>query len=124
MENAFIVLTTIYIMVFVVHLIDGNMIGRQDGVRANSNYMIFLPAFIALLFFFSRRKKYNVWSTLAQAVTLLYLIFTLVVQFLNANVILNCYKPILVSFVIIHSILYVCLFIDIVIYDRKHHTRL
>ncbi len=124
MENAFIVLTTIYIMMFVVHLIDGNMIGRRDGVRANSNYIISLPPFVGLLFFFSRRKKYNVWSTLAQAFTLLYLVFTLVVQLLNANVILSCYKPILVSFVVIHSILYVCLFVDIMVYDSKHHTRL
>ena len=123
MENAFIILITLFIFMFIVHLINGKMIGRHDGIRANSNCMVGLPYLASLLLFFTCRKKYHIWSCLGQIITLLYLIFTLFLQFFRSNTIIDSYKLILISFVVVHSILYLCLFIDIMIYDRKYHNR-
>ncbi len=123
MENAFIILITLFIFMFIVHLINGKMIGRYDGIRANSNCMVGFPYLASLLLFFTCRKKYNIWSCLGQIITLLYLIFTLFLQFFRSNTIIDSYKLILISFVVVHSILYLCLFIDIMIYDRKYHNR-
>ena len=123
MENAFIVFVTLFIMIFIVNLISGNMIGRHDGVRANSNCMIFLRQFPSMVLFFSRRKTYNLWSFLSQCTVVLYLIFSMITQIINANVIKIHYRPILISFVVIQSVLYLCLFIDILTYDHKHRDR-
>ena len=123
MENAIIVLITIFIMMFVVNLINGNIIGRRDGVRANSNFMVFLPCFLSSVLFFSCRKRYNVWSSSSQIIIIFYMLFTIFLHFLKASIIVNGYKPILISFVVIHSILYLCLFVDIMMYDRKYGNR-
>ena len=123
MENNIIVLITSFVMIFIVNLINGNMIGRHDGVRANCNCMVFLSQPITWLLFFSRRKKYNIWSCLAQTLTLLYFCFSIVLQILNENIILYHFKLILVSFIVIHVIFYACLFIDIMIYDYKYRNR-
>jgi len=123
MENAIIVLVTLFIMMFIVDLIAGNMIGRHDGVRGNSNYMIFLNSFLSVLLFFSCRKTYNLWSFLSQCTVVLYLIFSMITQIINANIIKIHYRTILISCVVIQSVLYMCLFIDILIYDHKHRDR-
>ena len=123
MENAITVLVTLFIMIFIVNLISGNMIGRRDGVRGNSNCMIFLSPFLSVSLFFSRRKTYNLWSFLSQCTVVLYLIFSMITQIMNANVIKIHYRPILISCVVIQSVWYLCLFIDILIYDNKHRNR-
>ena len=123
MENAIIVLVTLFIMMFIVDLITGNMIGRHDGVRGNSNCMIFLQPFLSVSLFFSRRKTYNLWSFLSQCTVVLYLIFSMITQIINANIIKIHYRTILISVVVIQSVLYMCLFIDILIYDHKHRNR-
>ena len=123
MENAIIVLITIFIMMFVVNLINGNMIGRHDGVRANSNFMVFLSCFASLFLFFSCRKRYNVWSSISQIITIFYVLLTIFLHFFKASIIVNGYKSILISFVVVHSILYLCLFVDIMMYDRKYGDR-
>ena len=123
MENAIIVLVTLFIMMFIVDLINGNMIGRHDGVRGNSNCMIFLQPFLSVSLFFSRRKTYNLWSFLSQCTVVLYLTFSMVTQIINANIIKIHYRTILISVVVIQSVLYMCLFIDILIYDHKHRNR-
>ena len=123
MENAIIVLVTLFIMMFIVDLINGNMIGRHDGVRGNSNCMIFLHPFLSVSLFFSRRKTYNLWSFLSQCTVVLYLTFSMVTQIINANIIKIHYRTILISVVVIQSVLYMCLFIDILIYDHKHRDR-
>ena len=110
-------------MMFIAHLINGNMVGRRDGVRANSNCMVLLPCFASLMLFFCISKKYNIWSCLGQVITVLYLLFTVFLQFFAADAITDGYKPILISFAVVHSILYLCLFVDIMVYDRKHHNR-
>ena len=123
MENAFIVFVTLFIMIFIVNLISGNMIGRHDGVRGNSNCMIFLQRFLSVLLFFSYRKTYNFWSLLAQCTVVLYLTFSMLTQVINANIIKDHYRAILISCIVIQSVLYICLFIDIMIYDHKHRDR-
>ncbi len=123
MENAIIVLCTVYIMMFVVHLIVGNMIGRHDGVRANCNFMVSLSSFFGLLFFLSCRKKYNVWSSVAQIITFFYMFLAVFLQLFNADMIIDGCKLILISFVVIHSVLFLCLFVDIMMYDHKYHNR-
>ena len=123
MENAITVLVTLFIMIFIVNLISGNMIGRRDGVRGNSNCMIFLYPFLSVSLFFSRRKTYNLWSFLSQCTVVLYLTFSMVAQIINANIIKIHYRTILISVVVIQSVLYMCLFIDILIYDHKHRDR-
>lgn len=123
MENAIIVLITVFIMMFVVNLINGNMIGRHDGVRANSNFMVCLSCLASLFLFFSCRKRYNVWSSISQIITILYVLFTIFLHLFKASMIVDGYKPILISFVVIHSILYLCLFVDIMMYERKYGNR-
>ena len=123
MENTIIVLVTLFIMMFLVGLINGNIIGRHDGIRGNSNCMIFLQPFLSVSLFFSRRKTYNLWSFLSQCTVVLYLIFSMITQIINANIIKIHYRTILISFVVIQSVLYMCLFIDILIYDHKHRDR-
>jgi len=56
METAIIVLITLFIMMFIVNLINGNMIGRRDGVRGTSNCMIFLQPFLSVPLFFRVAK--------------------------------------------------------------------
>ena len=116
-------LLTIFIMMFIVGLINGNMIGRHDGVRANSNCMVALPRAVDVLLFWSRRKKYNLWSVLSQLITILYFLFTSTIQLFKQDVILHCFKTILISFVIFHAVLYLCLFIDVLICDYKFKNR-
>ena len=123
MDHAIIVLITVFAMTYLVNLINGNMIGRQDGVRANSNCMVYLPRFLSALFFFSNRKVYTLWCFLAQLTVLLYFCFSITIQLLNQAVIREDYRPILISFVVIVSVLYLTLFIDVMIYDHKHRNR-
>ena len=75
-----VALTTVFVMMFIVHLINGNMIGRHDGMRANSLCMVRLSRLSRLILFLSPHKKYNVWSVLAQSITLLYLCFSVATQ--------------------------------------------
>ena len=123
MENAIIVLIALFGMMFIVNMISGNMIGRHDGVRANSNCMIFLQQFSSILLFFSHRKTYNLWSCLAQYTVVLCFVFSIFIQVFNADIIRDHYRPIMMLCVVIHSLLYICLFIDIMIYDHKHRNR-
>ena len=123
MENAIIVLITVFAMMFIVNLITGNMIGRYDGVRANSNCMLFWSCFAGLLLFLSCRKRYNVWSSISQIITIFYVLFTIFLHLFKASMIVDGYKPILIAFVVVHSILYLCLFVDIMMYDHKYGNR-
>jgi len=47
----------------------------------------------------------------------------MITQMINANIILSHYRTILISYVIIQSVLYLCLFIDILIYDHNRRDR-
>ena len=116
MENAIVVLMTLFTMTFIVNLINGNMIGRHDGVRANSNCMVRISRGASLLLFFSRRRIYNVWSFLGQCAAVLFLCFSMGAQAIRAEFIVNHYRPILISFVAIEATLYLCLFVDAMIY--------
>lgn len=121
--NYIVILITLYAMMFIVHLINGNMIGRHDGMRANSLCMVRLSRLSRLILFLSPHKKYNVWSVLAQSITLLYLCFSVATQMINANAVKEIFRPCLISFIVIHSTLFVCLFIDIMVHDSKHRNR-
>ena len=118
-----VLLTTVFLMMFLVNLISGNMIGRYDGVRGNSNCMVYLPRFLGVLFFLSKRKIYNFWSCLSQFAVYLCLFLSIVLHLLDSVVIRDNYRPILISFVVIVSALYLALFIDVMMYDHKHHNR-
>ena len=123
MDNVMIVLITVFAMMYLVNLMNGNMIGRRDGVRANSNCMVCLPHFLGALFFLSNRKGHNLWSRLSQHTVFLYVCFSGVLQLLKPSAIIEGYRPILISFVAVVSVLYLALFIDVMIYDRRYRNR-
>ena len=123
MDNAIIVLDTLFVMAFFVHVINGNMIGRHDGVRANANCMIHLPSPLGRLFFLSRRRSYNVWSVSAQLVTMLCALIINVAYFLHADFVKAHFRGTLIIFVALHGVLLILLFIDVLAYDHRYKSR-
>ncbi len=115
-------LAVVYIACYNIHLTLGNTVGRHDGIRANSNFMLLLTNSVSRILFFSKKQTYNVWSVVSQEVTILFSLLLVFISF-NEEVFASWYKTGLYIYIGIQIVLLVALFVDAMIYDAKHGDR-